>query len=168
MGANIHAQIEQLRQDLKEDFVKYGKNIARYMALEIADDLSQEAHIAITEFYTYKPKYYYRHNNFNNWKSYKRYYKNHGDRFTGGVDLLSSAIPDVYSGKYSSPLEVFNRVYNGFHGLSSANLAIPPAMDPSPNERILDKKDAILSDYSKYENNAAQKAKNDTYNYLFR
>lgn len=167
MGSDIHAQIEQLREDLKNDLIKYGQNIAKYMAQEIADDLSQEAHQAITDFYKYKPIYYLRHENFNNWKSYKRYYKNHGDRFTGGVDLLPSAIPDVYSGSNSSPMEVFERVYGGFHGISSITLGVPPIMDPSPIERILDKKTEILNDYSKYERNASQKAKKDKYIFLF-
>lgn len=164
MGDNIHNQIQEMRRQLGADFVKYGKNIARHMAQEIADHLYATAGSAIINFYTsYDPKYYMRHENFFN--TYKRYYKNHGNRFTGGVDIIDN-LPDVYSSPTNT---VFDRVWQGgFHGLSSLYYHNPAPMYPSPMMITEKKRDQILQHISQYESRAAQKAKSDKYNFLFK
>lgn len=164
MGADIHTQIEQMRKELEADFEKYGENIAKYAAQDIATVLTEEANQAISYFYSsYDPKYYLRHDNF--WKTYKRYYKNRKPFFIGGVNFINN-LPDVYD----SPVQqVFNRViYGGFHGPSSLYYHNPAPMYPFPLKRVTDKRDEIIQNISLYTDKAANKAKKDTYNYLFR
>ena len=181
----MRQNVSYITKQLKKDLIKYGNNIAKNMALTIANELTEEARLAIEDFYNgYTPQYYVRHYNFRN--SFKRYYKNHGDHFTVGVELTKSNIPNVYSDPVD---EVFMRVYHGFHGYASVfdndihnvidkntNLPtgvtvqhkgnIPPRMVPSPIERLLKKRKEIVSNIYTYQSNASQVAKNNNYSYL--
>jgi len=177
--------VSSITKQLKKDLIKYGNSVAKNMAQTIADELTEEARCAIEDFYnSYNPQYYTRHYNFRD--SYKRYYRNHGDHFTAGVELMESNIPNVYSDPVD---EVFMRVYHGFHGYAgifdnniydvidrNTNLptgataqhrgSIPPRMVPPPIERLLNKRDEIVSNISIYQGNASQIAKRNSYTYL--
>lgn len=173
---DIHSRIIELRENLKSDIIKYGQNIAKYMAQDIADDLTKYAKSIIEEFYgQYDPEdaskhnglvYYYRHWNFR--KVPKRYYKKRGNVYTCGVDL-NDELPNVYRGTNSSPIAVYNRVMNeGLHGLASLTSATVPTYNPSPFFKIKKKYEEINNDSTDYENKAELKARNDNYVLLFK
>ena len=169
--------LEDFRQKIERDAKKYATNIAKYMAQEIADDMTEVAKSAIEDFYAqYDPEdaslhngkvYYYRHWNFKN--SYKRYYKNRRPVFVGGIELLRSELPNVYEGKNSDPQSVFDRVYLGYHGIASFQNCNPPVpiLTPSPWRRIQDKFKEIQSQLPNYEKRASKKARKDSYEYIF-
>ena len=152
------------RELLFNDLNKYSENICKLLAQDIAEILTKEAQNAIVDFYTYQPKYYYRHNNFK--YSFKKNYKNRNPRFYGGVELLMDSIPDIYSGSNSSPNSVFERVYSGYHGIASFQ-GKAPIMSPSPMKRILSKRQEILNKQNEYIDIAENKAKQMKYNLLF-
>lgn len=173
MSNDIHAQIMAMREDLKSDMEAYGKNIAKHMAQDIAMDLTEYSEQVMSDFYAdYNPKSYSRHGNFYNIS--RRYYKKRGDLYIGGVDLLRNELPDVYSGSYSEPFYVFNRVvFEGLHGFASLTIPntitnTPPNFSPPPYARVLKKRDEILNNIDQYETAAANKAKKDNYVYLFK
>ena len=93
--------LEDFRRMLNEDLHRYSENICRILAQDVADILTEETRNAISDFYSYHPKYYSRHGNFN--YSFKRDYKNRNPRFYGGVELLIDSLPSVYSGTNSDP-----------------------------------------------------------------
>lgn len=169
--------LEQFRKDIESDAQKYAINIAKYMAQNIADEMTEVAHNAIEDFYNkYDPEdpskhngyiYYYRHWNFK--KSYKRYYKNRNPYFSGGIQLLHNDLPNVYTGTNSSPEAVFDRVYLGYHGIASLQNCTPPVpiLKPSPIKRINEKFRYIQQHLKEYEDKAAEQARKDTYNYIF-
>ena len=159
---------------LEEDFNKLQNNIAKYTVQKIADDLAEETKIAIEKFYRhYDPEdltlhngriYYYRHWNFR--KSFKRYYKNRKPLYIGGVELLPEELPNVYTGRSSSPMEVFGRVYYlGWHGIASGQGKVP-IMNPSPMKIIMTKYDEIKNNSDEYFRYAIGKALNDSYNVI--
>lgn len=159
---------------LEEDLYNFQNNIARYAIQQMADDLTEECNRAIETFYSqYNPEdpslhngrvYYYRHWNFR--KSFKRYYENHKPRYVGGIELLIDSFPDVYTGRSSSPKEVFGRVYYlGWHGIASGQ-GRAPIMDPSPMKSIMRKYDEIYKNKDSYFNSAVKKALGHKYNII--
>lgn len=169
---NDLSSIRDFYNDIQEDMEKYTKNIAKEMTKKIADEMTKVAQSAMESFYAnYSPVYYNRHNNF--LKSYKRYYRNHDPKFYGGVELLMFEIPDVYSGSNSTPLNVFWRVYNGYHGIASFQSAKGtikhevPIMSPSPIDIIEEKYEEILANLPSYEADAAKTAKKSGYARIF-
>lgn len=156
--------LEEFKQALAKDLKNYGENICRNLAQDITDELTEEAKHSIEDFYSYQPKYYLRHNNFN--KSYRRDYKNRSPRFYGGVELLMDELPDVYSGTNSDPNSVFWRVYSGYHGIASFR-GHAPIMRPAPINRILNKRNEIVANQNNYINKADCKAQKMKYNILF-
>ncbi len=159
---------------LEKDLKKFQNNIARYTVQKMADDLTKEAKNAIEKFYSqYNPEdsslhngriYYYRHWNFR--KTYKRHYENHNPKYVGGIELLPDSLPDVYTGRSSSPMEVFGRVYYlGWHGIASGQGKVP-IMSPSPMQLIMNKYDEIKRNSDNYFNEAVQKALNDNYSII--
>lgn len=180
----MRTNIDEIIKGIERDLNKYCNSVAKNMAKNISEDLTREAQKSIEDFYSdYTPIYYNRYYNFK--YSYKKYYKNHGDHFSGGVELLMDKIPDVYSDPVD---EVFYRVYAGFHGYASIfdnniyevingsgkltgvykkhNGFIPPRTIPSPMDRLIQKRNDILKNPKKYQDNAIQSAKKEKYNYL--
>ena len=167
--------------DIQKDAEDYAKNIARIMAMDIADEMTDVARSAIETFYgEYDPEdaskhngrvYYYRHWNFE--KSFMRYYKNRDPKFYGGIKLLMEDFPDEYRGTNSNPPNVFWRVYAGYHGIASFQSAKGsiacrvPIMKPAPMTLINERFDYIVSHLKEYENKAAEKAKECKYKYIF-
>lgn len=157
--------------DIKKAITSYVSDIAKNIAQDIADEMTETTRLAISDFYEdYDPEdlsthngvtYYYRHWNFD--KSFKRYYSNHKPRFSGGVELLMDDLPDVYRGTNAAPKNVFWRVYSGYHGIASFQSAKGqthikvPIMSPSPLERIHQKYNYITKHLKDYENRAIQK-----------
>ena len=155
---------EAFRKALLEDLKQYQKNMGLYIGQEIATALTEEAHDAIRNFYTsYHPNYYER--NYNFWRSYRKVHTNINGTRTVGVELLPDSIPNVYTGRSSSPMEVFGRVYYlGWHGIASGQInengeLKAPIMSPSPYKRIASKRDEIIENPYPYINKAREKAK---------
>lgn len=153
-----------LRKMLNEDLQKYSDNICKNFAQEVTEILTEEARTSIDLFYSYQPRYYYRHGNFI--KSFKRAYKNRSPRYFGGVELLIDDLPDVYRGGNSDPSSVFWRVYSGYHGIASFQ-GTAPIMSPAPINKILNKRDEIIANQDKYINKADKLAQQDKYNLFF-
>lgn len=177
---DIVSDVEQYQKDSE----MYIKNIAKYMAKKIADDLTEEAHSAIREFYTsYHPKDYVRHYNF--WDSYKRICRKRNGVYRTGVELCVNKLPNEYNMKektrkisndpsYSiswidnKPEDVFWRVYDfGWHGIASKIYDTVPIMSPTPHERIKDKYDYISKHLDDYEAEASKMAAKGKYAKLF-
>lgn len=167
------SELETIAQDIEDDCKKYATNISKYMAQEIADEMTEVTQNAINDFYEqYDPEdltihngriYYYRHWNFQ--KSFRRHYINKSPSFSGGVELLKNEIPNVYRGKNSAPGIVFDRVYLGYHGIASFQDCNPevPIMKPSPIKLIHERFRYINEHLNEYEEKAAQKARKDSY-----
>lgn len=156
--------LDDFRNLLSEDLKKYSENICKILAQDVADILTEEAQKSISDFYSYTPRYYQRHDNFN--YSFRRDYKNRNPRFYGGVELLMDSLPAVYTGTNSDPNSVFWRVYSGYHGIASFQ-GRAPIMRPAPINRILNKRDEIVHNQNSYIDNAESKAKRQKYNLLF-
>lgn len=184
-------QLIQLRKQLKEDIENYQYNLGLCMGQEIANDLTETAHLAITNFYSWKPEYYERHWNF--WNSYRKVHTNHNGVRTAGVELLLEQFPDDYktqrsklpSGKYISttkydsysrfdPKDIFWRVYGfGWHGIASLEKNKngewrAPTMSPSPYQLLINKRDEIIKNSDKYQKKASNMARRKKYNLLFK
>ena len=151
---------------LERDLKKYFYKTLSHTASIIADELTEEARFSIDMFYKdYRPLYYHRHYyNFQK-NSFKRYYSNpHGKNYAGGVDLTPDRMDDIYRDPVN---EVFDMVYAGFHGPSSAfvspkTFTVTPIMTPSPMDIILKKQEKIaeqIEDYVIKGQNAAAKEK---------
>ena len=166
--------MDEIIDQLISDINKFKYNIGKNFAELVANELTKEAKNAIDDFYNqYDPEdpsmhngrvYYYRHWNFR--KSFRTYYKNRSPKFVGGVELLQDELPDVYSGKNSSPQSVFDRVYLGLHGIASLQDLGIPRLKPTPIRRILEKQKYIVENQDLYTNKAINIALRDTYNYL--
>lgn len=168
---NSFSEISDL---LNKDMQKFKSNMSKYITKRIADDLTEECKNAIEDFYAdYDPEnpnnhngriYYYRHWNFR--RSFKRYYKNHGTRYVGGIELLEDELPNVYSGRNSDPTNVFWRVYSGLHGIASIQGYVPSMKMESPYNRLIKKREEIIRDKDKYLNEAYNYAMSDSYNII--
>lgn len=139
--------------DLKKEIQKIADKKMVKIAGQIRDDLTKTAASAIQSFYdNYRPGldgeplYYKRHYwNFEE-HSFQKYYAHSlsSDIYYGGVRLTPELMYDEYRG---DTFDVFNSVYNGYHGpkelYNSYTKMIPPIMNPSPREIILKKRDEI-------------------------
>ena len=174
----IERQLKVTRKVIENDVKQYRLNIIQYMARDIANELKESAHLAIKEFYeSYhpgsikgsdltKPYAYRRHYNF--WKTYHTSIKAVSGRegvLQAGVSF--TYVPDVYSNvpkptpldDYDHPLYVFTRVYlEGIHGIGGVLNGAEP-LDPTPWEKIENKRDEIIKNYSDYQQKAEEKAK---------
>lgn len=180
--------IEDFINEIHEDSHDYINEIAKNMAKIIADELTETTESAIEQFYKdYDPEeqtpiYYYRHWNFN--KSFKRYYSDHKPKYVGGVELKMFDLPNVYTGTNSDPINVFWRVYSGYHGIASFQspnkstferkasfngVDVPspvsprttihrnvPIMNPSPLDLIKSNYNYIINHLKEYEDKAAE------------
>ncbi len=149
---------------LEADLRKYANNVCRNAASEIADELTKEARLGINQFYDdYSPIYYRRHftNFFNN--SFRRYYSNpHNTIFSGGVEYTPDAMNDIYQ----HPIEeVFYSVIEvGSHGPEL--YSIVPAMNPSPMQIVIEKRDSIVKNIQTYINRSKIKSHQAGYSIL--
>ena len=125
----------------------YVNEICVKVASKIRDELTETAIQAINDFYKWKPKYYYRHENFIRKYKPQKYYHNQNNKvFRGGVKLLIP--PNVYQ---DSPSTVADFVYHGLHGWASIGWhGTAPIMKPSPLEIINKKKESIEKNIQKY------------------
>ena len=167
--AKKNTQLEAIAREIEQ----YSRDIAKNLATKTRDMLYEEANKAMKMFYGhYDPDVYKRHLPIgsNIKRSYRKYYANpHGNIISGGIEISSEWMNDIYRIR---PDYIFNLIYLGYHG----NVAmfpdhyniqrIPPIMSPNPLEIILDKKDYIQKNITRYANSAANKVKK-TGNYKY-
>lgn len=155
--------------DLIQDLKKYSSSVCISLATQVRDEMYKEAQFAIEEFYNdYEPLYYKRHyNNFRK-NSFEKYYKNpHNSIVRGGIELTPYNMNDLYR---ADTEYVFNLVYLGFHGnvnMFPHNIYnVPPTMNPSPLDILLDKRESLIKNINDYKDMAINKAKNQQYIFL--
>lgn len=118
----------------------------KLLAHKVSDELYNAATYAIDMFYAhYKPIYYRRHYwNFEK-NSFSKYYKNpHNSIIRGGVRLSASNMSDIYQ---DPKQEVFDFVYQGFHGVASAIWGYPERMIPTPLDIIYEEQQKLIKRY---------------------
>lgn len=167
--------------ELAKEIEQYSKDIAKQMAIETKENMYKIAFKAISAFYSdYTPIYYHRHRpiSSNVRKSYRKYYLNpHSSVYSGGVELSSEWMDDLYRADTDY---VFNLIYLGYHG----NVLmlpwddpdrppygklknIPPVMNPGPWEIILNGRDKIIKNLSFKMNAVARQVKQkNNYQYI--
>lgn len=155
--------------DLIHDLKKYSSSVCTSLAAQVRDEMYKEASFAIEEFYNdYEPLYYKRHyNNFRK-NSFTKYYKNpHNSVVRGGIELTLDSMDDLYR---ANTEYVFNIVYLGFHGnvnMFSHNINnIPPVMNPSPLDILLNKREFLIENINDYKDEAINKARKQQYIFL--
>lgn len=140
--------------ELSQELERYSKEIAKQLAIETREKLFKEADNAISDFYShYDPLYYKRHQpiGYNIRKSFRKYYHApHGNIYSGGIEMSSDWMDDVY--RYDKDY-IATLIYSGFHGnvlmfpFTVSN--VPPIMSPSPIERILEVRNDIVKNINK-------------------
>lgn len=107
-------------KNLIKDIQKYGNNIAKYIATQVRDALTDEYNYAVQKFYeSYDPLVYKRQ--YSLYNTGKKYYKNpHGTRYQGGVEIFS----DKMGEHHQSNDYVLNISLMGIHG--EPQIAITP------------------------------------------
>ena len=123
---------KDLIDDIIDDLTEYSKNIAKFAAIDVREQLADAAADAIEAFYAdYEPDFYYR--NYYNFrkKSYKKFYHNSHDKvFSGGIILTPENMDELYLHQAKTPFaehnpygasaaQVFETVMQGWHGLPS-------------------------------------------------
>ena len=167
--------------DLANEIEDFSKSIAKEMAIKSREDLYKAANNAITKFYNhYTPDYYKRHiipyyqHNIN--KGIKKYYHSpHGNIYSGGIELSPESMDDLYKIRKDY---IFNLILAGFHGnipmlpdmthyTNQTSRSVPPIMEPSPLNLILDERDRLIKNVSKDANDIAQRIKKEKgYKYI--
>ena len=142
--------------DIEKQLRKHVRTACSAGAAKVRDELYEEATNAILDFYNhYEPKYYRRYEwNFKK-NSFVKCYENHGGDsvICGGVELTPQSLQDLYK---DSTQEVFDTVFEGFHGIAGRYHVppsisnIPPRMIPSPRQRLLNKHKQIMKNKKKY------------------
>ena len=153
MSARISGNLAKAIEDVVKPKIQQA-------ASKIADELTQEAQLAIDDFYGhYSPVRYHRQGGLKD--SFTRYYRNaHSTIYHGGVELHPGS--GSYHGRVNgervsvgadwvSALSIFN----GMHGNVEAfgkPVFVPPRMSPTPFERVTKKCDDIVSHIQDYLN----------------
>lgn len=117
----------KVEQDLKRDIVNMFNATMSAYCKKAADELTETAKYAISEFYKdYQPDWYDRTYNLKN-NSYKRYYKNHSSHFTGrftggvyiGTDYMKTYYKETQDGLVErDPFIVASTAWEGgLHGI---------------------------------------------------
>ena len=149
-------EIEKLKRELE--------NRARNAASHIADELTKEANLAISTYYSWKPSRYHRQEAIMKINKPKRYYKNpHNTIYYGGVELPGSTGGDYHANYLPghpsvSDTYIADLFYAGRHGATEcfpkwvlSNIhRIPPQMSPSPIEIMQTKYNEIATNIEKY------------------
>ena len=107
-------------KELLNDIQNYGNNIAKNIATQVRDALTEEYNYSVQKFYaSYDPKQYKRQESL--YKTGKKYYKNpHGTRFYGGVEIFSDKMGEHHqSNDYVLDISLL-----GIHG--EPQIAITP------------------------------------------
>lgn len=167
--ATVGSQIRAYKRDVE----KYRNNIARFVAESVRDEMMETAYNAILDFYdsytpAKPPKGYRRHYyNFKE-KSFRPYFKDHGNgRATGGIVLSPEEMDDIYRASRVAGLGtefVFNLVYEGYHGWDVSTSAeeatggFGTRMQPTPYEILEAKYKEIKNNLDPYIKQAEKKA----------
>lgn len=108
-------------KDLIKDIQDYGNNIAKYIATQCRDALTEEYNYSVQKFYgAYNPKVYKRQESL--YKTGKKYYKNpHGTRCHGGVEIFA----DKMGEHHDSNDYVLNISLMGIHGEPAIEITPP-------------------------------------------
>lgn len=171
-----------LIDDIISDIKQYSKDISKYSAIEVREELYVTAFNAIDYFYSeWEPEYYDRHEyKITKWIGYKPvtlthnpqkaikkfYHDNHEKVFTGGITLSPDYMDDIYRGE---PELIFDLVYSGFHGLNAWEPESPRpstpyhVTQPSTMDLIADKYNEIAKNPGSYVRKAVIKANAKTY-----
>lgn len=157
--------MKNILDDIKKDLIDYGRNIAKYSAIQVRDELAKTTYNAIDLFYKdYEPVYYKRHYyNFYEKSFYKYYKNNHGTVFSGGVVISDENMDDIYRADTDW---VFGLVYMGIHGdptdKKTHRMKIPPY------EMVYLKQQELLKNSDSIINNSIDLAKKEEYKYIFK
>lgn len=150
--------------DIAQEIERYSKDIARELAIKTREELYKSANKAINYFYAdYTPIYYHRHLpvTSNIKRSFRKYYANpHNTIFSGGIEMSSGWMNDVYRADTDY---IATLVYSGYHGnvlmLPQPITNVPPITHPSPIMRILNTRDKIQSNISGIANGISKKVR---------
>lgn len=145
------------------------RDIAKTVASQIADELTEEAKTSIVMFYShYNPvRYKTRHKNDFLKNAVKRYYKNpHNTQYYGGVDINDGRLSfnGYHSNVYPSDHEkwhvqksyIYDLVMEGRHGATELFpwfdriQHVPPVMENGPRKRVSTKYDLIYNHIDDY------------------
>lgn len=160
---------DQIKQGLRKDIIKMFRASMSAYCKKAADELTKTAEYAMQDFYNdYKPKWYDRTYDLKN-KSYSRYYRNHGNRFSGGVSIGSEEMKTHYKNanelEERDPYLIASTAWeSGLHGIygwhteEGSNGIIPMQII---DEKMKDKK--FLNELEDNANDAIYK---QTYKYL--
>lgn len=144
-------------------------------AKKVREDLTATTHDVLLAFYSdYPDPVSYRrtpdHKNILRGSFMKFYANPHNVIIRGGVELSPDKMNDLYR---VNKEYVFNEVYLGMHGnvpmlpqYNPATWITPSMMNPNPLERILDRRDWIVSHIVSFTNSAVNVAKNGSYQYF--
>jgi hypothetical protein len=123
----------QIPENLIKDFQKYGNNIARNIATQVRDALTEEYNYSVQQFYgSYDPQQYKRQ--YSLYNTGKKYYRNpHGTRVHGGVEIFS----DKMGEHHDSNEYVLDISLKGIHGEPSIAVTPPWILDHMLTYRLL-------------------------------
>ena len=149
----------EIPKELKSDMQKLGNNIAKNIAIEAREAITNEYVYAVEEFYnSYTPQQYER-----TWqlrKSYRPYYKNpHGTRFHGGVEICIDRMKDTHA---DSNEEVLGFALSGWHGHPNRGIYTPPYI----YEHVERYRDVLFGYIDEIAAKAIEKAKKEKYTLL--
>ncbi len=151
----------EIPKELEKDVQKYGNNIAKNIAIQVRDALTEEYNYSVQQFYaSYDPKDYKRQ--YSLYNTGKKYYKNpHGTRFYGGVEIF----PDKMGKHHDSNDYVLNISLMGIHGEPSIEITPPWILEHMLTyQKILF--DSIDSNDGGIGSNAIANAKSGSYSIL--
>ena len=163
-------------EDIAKEIEQYSRDIAQQMARNTRDKLAKTAEIAIKKFYDhYDPIVYDRHTPLmgNIRKSFRKFYANpHNTVFRGGIELSPEWMDDLYSTP-KHPVDkdmIFNLIYAGYHGnvgmFPVPVETVPPIMDPSPLDILLNTRDNLMKKAVKDANKVARALDKSKYKYI--
>lgn len=150
---------------LLEDIQNYGNNIAKNIATQVRDALTEEYNYSVQQFYaSYNPKVYKRHKYEESlYVTGKKYYKKnpHGARYYGGVEIF----PDKMGEHHDSNEYVLNISLMGIHGEPQVAVTPPWILQHMLTyQKLLF--DSIDSNDGGIGSNAIAKAKSSSYSIL--
>lgn len=123
----------KIPKELIKDIQQYGNNIAKNIATQCRDALTEEYNYSVQRFYgEYDPKQYKRQ--YSLYNTGKKYYRNpHGTKFHGGVEIFS----DKMSKHHDSNEYVLDISLMGIHGEPSIAITPPWILDHMLTYRLL-------------------------------
>ena len=146
---------------LLEDIQNYGNNIAKNIATQVRDVLTEEYNYSVQRFYgAYDPKQYKRQ--YSLYNTSKKYYRNpHGTRYYGGVEIY----PDKMGEHHQSNDYVLDISLMGIHGEPQIAITSPWILQHMLTyQKLLF--DSIDSNDGGIGSNAIAKAKSSSYSIL--